>query len=144
LRKEIDVTIEAEGRDKGKVFHIREMPASKAEKWAMRAIMMAARSGLDTGQTLAMGMQGIAMIGISALMTAHFDEAEPLLDEMMESITPKVIAGQAIAAERPLIEDDIDEVGTRLQLRSKWLELHLGFSLAGAPSTSTSATPATK
>jgi hypothetical protein len=37
-RKSIDVTIPFEGRDKGKVFHIVEMPSLHSERWAMRAI----------------------------------------------------------------------------------------------------------
>jgi hypothetical protein len=148
LRKEIDwtvpmtipgvgddgkevVQVDNPSRDKGKVFHIREMPASKGEKWRIRALMLAARSGIDVGQTMGMGTQGIAMLGISALMSAQYEEAEPLLEEMMQCVQIKPNPSDP-SVMRPLIEDDIEEVETRLQLRSKWLELHLGFLIAGA------------
>jgi hypothetical protein len=36
---------------------------------------------------------------------------------------------------RPLLEDDIEEVATRIALRQEVLDLHLGFSLAGSLST---------
>ena len=60
----------------------------------------------------------------------NFDEMEPLLDQMMECVTiipdPKV---QAIT--RPLIEDDIEDVATRVMLRTEVFQLHVDFSLAG-------------
>ncbi len=36
-RKEIFYTVEDKGRDHGKVFYIREMSATQAEWWAIRA-----------------------------------------------------------------------------------------------------------
>ena len=41
-----------------------------------------------------------------------------------------------VAEIRDLIEDDIEEVATRLRLRKEVLELHVDFSTAGAPQTS--------
>lgn len=145
MRKTKDVLIEAEGRDKGKVFVIRELPASQAEKWAMRALMSAARAGIDIGHVAGMGMQGIAALGIGSLLTANWDEAEPLLDEMMACVQIRPDPGNP-GVVRPLNpmpdSEDIEEVATRLLLRKEVLELHTGFSLAGAGSNSTSDTPA--
>lgn len=136
------ITIEADGRDQGKVFVLREMPASQAEKWAMRALLSVARSGIDIGQAAGQGMQGIALMGVSALLAASWEDAEPLLDEMMSciEIQPDPTKPNIV---RPLIEDDIEEVRTRINLRREVLELHVGFSLSGVVSKPTSETKPT-
>lgn len=136
-RRTSEYTVETEGRDKGKVFVLTEMPANQAEKWAIRALKAAATAGVDIGNTAGMGMQGVAILGISALANMSWDEAEPLLDEMMTCVKIKETSGA-----RELFSDDIDEVSTLFQLRRAVLELHVGFSLAGEGSKSTSDTSA--
>lgn len=137
-RKEEDVFISDEGRDQGKVFRIQEMPALQAEKWAMRALMLVARHNVDIGDMAGMGMQGIAALGIGAIMKVDFSEAEPLLDEMMECV--KFIPDMKRPIPRPLFPEDIEEVATLFYLRRRVIELHVGFSMGGAPSKSTSET----
>nr|DAH84769.1 MAG TPA: Sperm-activating peptide [Caudoviricetes sp.] len=132
-RKTKALTIADEGRDQGKVFILREMPASQAEKWAMRALLSVARSGIDIGQAASQGMQGIALMGVSALLSANWDDAEPLLDEMMSCIEIRPDPAK-VNIVRALIEDDIEEVMTRIKLRQEVLELHVGFSLGGGGS----------
>jgi len=134
-------TVSAEGRDKGKSFLLTEMPPRQAEKWATRALLAFARSGKndmpdefkeDMQRT---GMAGIAAIGLRAITTIDFNDAEPLLDEMMTCVTfipdmSKIDQMSRQPIVRPMIEDDIEEVATILQLRSEVIELHLGFSIA--------------
>ena len=139
MRKEEDVIITEEGRDFQKIFHIREMAAIKAEKWAMRALMLVARNNADIGDIAGMGMQGIAALGIQAIMKVDFFEAEPLLDEMMQCVTLKPDPDRP-AVERPVREEDIEEVKTLFYLRQRVIELHVGFSMGGALSQSTSET----
>lgn len=123
---EVGKPIGEKSRDIGKTYHITEMPATKAEKWAMRALLAAGRSGVelpDVGN--ATGMAVIAILGIQAIMRIHFEDIEPLLDEMMECVKFKASGG----AIRDLIEDDIEEVRTYIWLRQKIIELHVGFSI---------------
>lgn len=130
-----------EGRDKGKIFYITEMPASQAERWAMRAILALAKSGVDLPEDIAsLGMGGLAAVGVRALAGLRYEDAGPLLDEMMSCVqyTPDPAKRHF---HRPLIEngtegDDIEEVITRVELRREVLELHMGFSLPGARSNS--------
>jgi hypothetical protein len=137
-RKEIDVTITADGRDKGKVFHIRELSAMHAEKWAMRALQAAVRAGVNIPDNIAdQGMATIAAIGIQTLATMSFAEAEPLLDEMFECVLIKPDRAHPEIV-RNLLEDDIEEVATRIKLRRDILDLHVSFSKPASPSTSTS------
>lgn len=130
MRKSTDVAIADEGRDKGKVYRITEMPARKAEKWAMRALLALAKSGADIPDHTD-GMAGLAQVGFRSLLTASFDEIEPLLDEMLTCIVIAPNLGQPHYT-RALIEDDIEEISTLLRLRMEVFDLHTGFSTAGA------------
>ena len=129
-RKTATVTISEDGRDSGKTFFLREMPATQAEKWAIKALIALSKSGVDVPEDIAeSGMAGIALIGLKALSGINFSDAEPLLDEMFQCIQlipdpnrPQVMRG--------LIDDDIEEVRTRLQLRKEVLMLHINFFTA--------------
>jgi hypothetical protein len=132
-RKTIDITITDEGRDQGKTFRITEMPAVRAEKWAIRALTLVARSGVDIGNIAGLGMAGIAMLGVQAIMSVSFDEIEPLLDEMMECITSVPDRSRPMI-NPPLMENDIEEIATRFRLRQEVISLHVGFSMNGAQS----------
>jgi hypothetical protein len=132
-RKELDITISAPGRDQGKVFHITEMPASKAEKWAIRTMLALGKSGIEIPDDMAaQGMAGIASIGIRAMTNLNFEDAEPLLAEMFTCVkcVPDPTRPEVT---RTLIEDDIEEVATRLLLRKEILSLHIDFFTSVAP-----------
>ena len=125
-RRTVDYAVAAEGRDKGKVFRITEMSATQGEMWATRAFLALAQSEVEIPDEIEeMGMAGIATIGMKAFSKVSFKDAKPLLDEMFECVQivpdsrhPNVVRG--------LVEDDIEEVGTRLLLRREILHLHLG------------------
>lgn len=139
MRKTASVTITADGRDKGKTFFLSELPATEGERWAMRALSAIARSGVDVPPEIASaGMAGVATLGIRALMGVEFEEAAPLLDEMMGCV--QIIPDTEVPdVRRPLVEAgpdgegaDIEEVATRLHLRSEVVALHVGFSIRAA------------
>src|SRR5574337_823872 len=90
-RKEIDIRITDEGRDKGKVFHILEMDADQAEWWAMRVISALIRANPELATTYleGAGMAALAMAGVKALMMLDPIDAKPLLDQMMTCISVK-------------------------------------------------------
>lgn len=132
-RKQATVTISAEGRDKGKVFVLTELSAYDAEDWAGRALFALMNAGVEIPDNIAeAGLAGVAALGIKAIVKLPFDSAKPLLDKMMGCVqiqpSPNVV--------RALIDDDIEEVATLLQLRKQVLGLHMDFSMAVAPSTS--------
>lgn len=126
----------ATGRDQGKIYVITEMPASQGEKWAMRAFMAMAQSGMEVPEDLAaMGFAGLIRMGVTCIAKAPYALAEPLIDEMMACVKIMPSASNP-GVIRPLIEDDIEEIPTRLKLRAEVLSLHSGFSIADAVSTS--------
>jgi hypothetical protein len=135
-RKEITVTIETEGRDQGKVFLIKELSAQRAEDWAARLLLALTRNGVQVPENvLDMGMAGIAAVGIRSIGGIPWDQAKPLLDEMMACVRIQPSPSRPNIV-RALIDrgddgDDIEEITTRITLREAWITLHTGFSIAG-------------
>ena len=133
-RTTLNYTVTDDNRDKGKVFCLTELPASKAESWAMRAILALMSSGAEIPEGFErLGMSGMAEIGIRALSGLKWEVAEPLLNEMWEcvQIIPDPSKPHVI---RPLIEQDIEEITTRIKLRAEVWKLHTGFLQAVVPS----------
>jgi len=141
-RRTTEVTIPDEGRDQGKIFIITEMPARKAEKWANRALVLLSKGA---GATIAReidensGWAGVAAVGLGAIGSLDWKDAEPLLDEMLECV--QIRTGPSVV--RPLVaDDDVEEIATLVRLRKAALELHAGFSLADVLSKLRSLLPA--
>lgn len=154
------VTITAEGRDRGKAFVLNEMSADQGEWWAIRALSVLGNAGVDLPKNaLEAGMSGLAhveatsgavkalfVVGLRMLPGVDIHALRPLLDEMNTCIQYQPPGGgpggrfpaQAIIS-GPMCQ--IEEIKTFLQLRADLIELHLGFSLAGAVSTSQDAPP---
>ncbi len=127
-RKEKTVVIDAAGRDKDKAFFITEMSARKAEDWAIRAFMGMAAAGVEVPEEVeAMGMAGMAALGLKAVFSIPYADAKPLLDEMLSCI--QIIPDPSNSAiRRNLFEEDIEEIPTYLTLRREVFELHVNFS----------------
>lgn len=143
MRRTIDITIPPDGgRDKGKVFRITEMPAAAAEEWAMRTIMALTKAGVDIPEGTS-GMAGIAAVAFKAMGVLNFAEVKVLLDEMFSCIAC-VPDPKHVQLTRALVEDDTEEVQTRLRLRAEVFKLHTGFSVPGALSTGSILTPEPK
>ncbi|HWE98822.1 MAG TPA: hypothetical protein VG248_03410 [Caulobacteraceae bacterium] len=128
MRRSVDFTVTAEGRDKGKVFTLTEMPALQGEKWAIRALLGMTKSGVELPADVAQsGMAGLTLVGLRSLMMIGYEDLEPLLDEMMACVQRK-----EAAVTRPMLDGDIEEVPTIARLRAEVFELHTGFSIAAA------------
>jgi hypothetical protein len=136
MRKTEVVHITSEGRDKGKRFLVTEMPALKAERWAFRALLALAHSGVEMPDDAKnAGMAAIAHAGLKALNNLDFEEARPLLDEMWTcvSIIPDPKNPDFV---RPLMMhemegDDLEEISTVLHLRERIFRLHTDFFFKG-------------
>jgi hypothetical protein len=131
-RQTLEYTITDDNRDNGKTFVITELSASKAEAWALRAIMALIGANVQVPEGFqSMGMAGMAEIGFKALSGLKWDVAEPLLQEMWDCIKIKSSSGIV----RNLIEEDIEELQTRIKLRLEVWKLHVGFLKTAAHST---------
>lgn len=123
------VTITAEGRDKGRQYFLKEMPALKAERWARHAIAACASKDLDIREEVkALGMLGFVLFSFQAIAGGNVDAVDKLMDEMLTQIQ---IIEEGAAAPRPIGADgDIWEVMTLKTLRIELIELHMGFTFA--------------
>lgn len=141
-RKTVDVTITAEGRDKGKVFFLTEMPADRAERWAVRALLALSRSGVELSDELInSGMIGFANLSLKLFGNISVPEAYELLDDMFACVQVRPSPNEQPNVVRPLVPTDIEEVMTRLQLRLELITLHVGFSIPGFTSTAVPVMP---
>jgi hypothetical protein len=148
MREVKRITIEAVGRDKGKVFEITEMPADQGERWATRAILALANAGsklpegaLNAGMAgLELSWRNVFVTGVMALQGLRDAEARPLLDELKLCVKwcpPGEVPPQVIF---PGVNSQVEEIATFYTLYFEALQLHLGFSLADILST-TGTTP---
>lgn len=128
MLKQKTITI-PDGEDKGKVFLLTRMPSFKAEKWAMRALLAMARNGIEVPDDIeSMGMAALAYMGVQAIASLRWEDAEPLLDEMRECI--KIVPDpKAPTFSRDIIEEDFEEVATLLTLRKEVLRMHVNFTM---------------
>lgn len=129
-RKTLIYTVDADNRDNGKTFFIKEMSATQAEKWAIRALLAIGKAGIDLPDGIeGAGFAAIAKAGLQAIMTLNYEDAEPLLDEMMSCV--KLIPNPMNAEiKRDLIDDDFEELSTIVNLRKEVFKLHADFSKA--------------
>lgn len=122
-------------RDNGKTFLITEWPADRFERWAIRGFLAIANAGIEVPDNLkSLGAAGIAALGLRALSKTKADDAEPLLDALMECVEFVSAAGPM-----PLMSGEnaqIEDYTTRVQLKKKVFELHTGFLLPVAGLTS--------
>ena len=129
-RKVLDVTINDRGEDK--VFRITELSASAAEKWAFQLFFAMANSGLEVPEEIVeMGFAGVVQLGLKALGQIKYEEAEPLLEKMMECVQFIPNPSNKMVV-RFLMEEDIEDVQTRLKLRKEIIKLHVDFSKAAS------------
>jgi hypothetical protein len=125
VRKTREVTVQAEGRDKGKVFLLTEKSAMDGDDWARRALSIASRSGVDLPEDWASGgMLTFATVGFRALLSGPEPEIKALLAELLECVK---IKEAAFELGRPCTPDDIEEIATVSFLRDEVIDLHVGF-----------------
>lgn len=127
MRKEKYITIDAKNRDEGKMFHIHEMPAYHAEKWALQALFLLGEAGISIPDSVKdMGMGALALEGLKALSRVPFEKSEPLLDELLSCV--KIVPDPGNKdIKRSDIKNDIEEITTYLKLRAEVFKLHTDF-----------------
>lgn len=126
------ITIE-EGRDAGKAFAVKEMPASKLEKWSARALL-ALFNGNPPADLVqqARGSNGIALAHAvaSGLGCINWELVEPLYDELLTCVF-RIPDPASPATRVPLNPSNVDahiqDVSTLLRLRVGVLEVCFDF-----------------
>lgn len=138
-RETVDVTppefVGTRNRDRGKLFRITEWPAARAEHWGMRMLLAANSGAGELPLNLSgVGMEGLAVIGLNVFLRGNVnaDILVPLLDELLECVQIVRDRAKPQIATPIAVDEDIEEVATRMWLRGEVLSLHLGFSVGAA------------
>ena len=143
-RKEITVTIP--DRDRDLTFRIREMPATKLERWVLRALLLlvGGAAATPTGVDVEKGIAWLSDNALSALGKLDYEEAAPLLDELLACCS-RVDAGIEQQMTPDVVDGVIEDVRTLFRLRKEALALNLGFfgdgGLFGSPADGTPPRP---
>jgi hypothetical protein len=126
-RKTTRLTIDAAGRDKGKTFVVTELSALDIERWTVRLVLALGKNGVSLPNVQAdSGFAGIAGVLWALVAQVSPAEAETLMATMLEGL--KIDEGKIT---RDLVDGDIEEPETLLQLRMAWVDLHAGFFVKG-------------
>jgi len=126
-RKTSRVTIDEDGRDKGKTFVVTELAALDIERWTVRLVLALGKNGISLPNVqVDSGFAGIAGVLWALMAQVSPEEAETLMATMLEGL--KIDEGKII---RELMADDVEEPETLLQLRMAWVDLHAGFFTKG-------------
>lgn len=135
---------DGKSRDAGKTFVIKEMSAFDVESWAMRAMLVIMANNVLLPPDLSArvqsgeaGLADLATLGLKSLSGLRYVDAKPLLDDMMSCVqiapdkrNPSVL--------RDIVDDDIEEIMTIVELRKQIWRLHANFlSAADAQATAT-------
>lgn len=132
-RKDRIFTVTKAGRDEGKTFYITEMPPRVGHRWATRAMLAVANTGIDlSDDVLSGGFAGLVATGIKSLGKVPADVAQPLLDELLDCVQVIPDASKP-NVKRSMVDTDTEEVATLFQLQWEVLDLHVGFSTLAAP-----------
>lgn len=124
MRKQIDITIADDNRDRGKTFRITEMPAFEGQKIADKVFVAAMNCGVDIpGDVGQLGMAELWAYGLTMLHKIPYEWLAPILDRMDQCVQYVTDAGTV----RKLVESDIEEIPTVFKLRAATLKLHFDF-----------------
>lgn len=133
------LTIDTEGRDKGKVFLLTEMPADAGERWANRAALALTNTGAAIPEeALGAGWATLAAIGVQALGMLRHENVQPLLDELWPACVRWVPPTAGLPPQEIVRgqNSQIEEVATRYEIYFALWKLHTGFSMPGVSQTS--------
>ncbi len=131
------VTIK-DGRDSGKTFQVTEIPCKQAEHWILRAVFGLGKMGVEIPpEILALGAAPIAYVLSTQAIKIPSRLGIRLADELMQGV--KRVEEQLT---RPLVDNDIEDISTRLQLKKEVLKLTFGFFDLAAFQTSVQASGA--
>jgi hypothetical protein len=105
------------------MFRLTEWPAAKVERWIFRAVFGLGRRGVEIPpEVLKLGSAAIAYVIATKAVQMPSGLGIKLADELMECVQRCEEHG-----DRRLVEQDIEDVTTRLTLKGEVLKLTFGF-----------------
>jgi hypothetical protein len=143
-RKTVTLTIEEEGRDKGKIFVLTEMPATVGEKWAIQLLhLLVTQGGLQIDADAARGgMRALAGIGSGVALAMARALHDPSLEGWWDCVRYQHRPDIPLQPINQGITCQIEEIATITQLRMEVVKLHTDFFQGANPLTTGSPSPA--
>lgn len=134
-------TIDVELKEGGESLRFRIQPfsATRGEAWILRAFLLLARAGNKFPDNLdlpSMGKFIMSPQGIAALGCTPYEEAEPLLDELLGCCTRLLNNNSTQPVTRSTVDGYIKSPLTLLKLRMEALKVNFSFLGDGLPSNS--------
>ncbi len=126
MRKESEIILIDRGKELS--FLIKEMPASKLEKWLIQVVLLLSKSENQLNEYTDYNIISnlITKKGLSLLSSIDFNKAEPLFDELLSCVHRKV-DNAMISVTAQNIDTFIEDVETLFRLRLEVLKLNLSF-----------------
>ena len=130
------------GRDAGKTFKVKEMPVTKLEKWAARALLAVFGSEMPADiRALSASSNTAALLsaGLRGLSGLKWELAEPLYDELLGQIYRVPTPGKpddVIRLTPQNLDAHVEDVGTIYRLRWEAIAVCLDFLQGGEGLTS--------
>lgn len=125
MRKEIEVKIE-QGRDAGKVFIVKEMPAYQMDKWVTRALCMLSKND-DLPNLGDVSLENL----LKSFAKMDSKEVEPLLNEMLACCSFKKDGVLIEMKNQDMIDSVVEDWKTIFRLRIEALKVNLDFLVEG-------------
>lgn len=123
MLKEVEVRIE-NGKDAGKVFKVKEMPALQMDRWAMRALCLLGRSE-ENGVVGLLQIKNLSEL-LSSFSRVDYEKAEPLLVELLECCY-FMKDGTPVQLKPSFVDGILEDWTTITRLRIEALKVNLGF-----------------
>lgn len=122
------------GRDAGKRFEITEMPVSRLEKWAARALIALFGQAVPPDMSaMAENSNALAVMSLglktlpSALAGLDWHRAEPLYDELLRQIAVVTAQGARVPLRPENIDNHVFDVATMFRLRYEAVAINFAF-----------------
>lgn len=124
----------ASGEDAGKRFVITRMPAFAADKWARHTVKALIKSGAKIPDTaIDAGILGLSGVAMQMFGFMDDEDCDKAFQAMLDCVKIQRAAPNGAALPpSPLLEIDIADPQTLVDLRSEAFKLHVGFFKAAA------------
>jgi len=126
-RKTTTLTI-SEGRDRGKTFKLTEPPCMQVDEMIMRAVFGLGRAGVEIPAEIF----NLGAAPIAYAIGSQFSKLPSRLGLKLAAELMDCVQRVEDKLDRALVENDIEDVSTRLRLKGEVLKLIFGFFVSAA------------
>jgi len=122
------------GEDAGKRFVITRMPAFAADKWARHTVKALIKSGAKIPDTaMEAGILGLSGVAMQMFGFMDDEDCDKAFQAMLDCVKiQRAAPNGGVLPPSPLLEIDITDPQTLVDLRSEAFKLHVGFFKAAA------------